>query len=93
MRIVYLYLPSVFQHYIALLQKFVFIGSCLSDDLVAVEAKHKLRLSPYVVVALDLRRNIRVDFEDFDLVELIGDQMDVLVSDFAGWIPPGCEVD
>lgn len=77
----------------AFLQELFFVGASLSDDFVPLEAEDELRLCPDVVVTGDLRGDVAIDLDDFDVAEAVGDEADVLVGDFAGGVPLGSEVD
>ena len=58
-----------------------------------MEAEHELRFSPHVVVVFYSGGDITVDVDDFDVIVLVGYQLDVFVWYFACGVPPGCEVD
>jgi hypothetical protein len=65
----------------------------LSQNLISIEAKYKFRLCSDSVVLYNFRRDIAVDLDDLKGTVLGSELFEVLISDFALWVPGRSEID
>jgi hypothetical protein len=65
----------------------------LSNDLVTIQAKHKLRLSSDPVMPCNFRRDVTINLDHLQKSIFARQVYNVLVSDLALRIPAGSEID